>query len=228
MPMELTVTATNDRDLDRQTVASLPQPVLRSVQEVMNSDYELVGYRLTDAVPDAALAEARSILATSMRPASRDALARELVRLRAVTVSRNAGAEDQALILSAYAEALAELPGNAVIATLCDWAKQNKFWPALAEIVDGTNDRCRHRRAMMAAIRRRAPAIGKAQHEPRSIPTADEISEVEATVSRWRETLSVDEPQPRVESRYVSNTVPETVHGRKWRGTEPLSEDAAE
>ncbi|HEV2225033.1 MAG TPA: hypothetical protein VGR84_18725 [Candidatus Acidoferrales bacterium] len=71
-----------------------------------------------------------------MTPASRHLLVAALTKLRLLTISRSADTEEMALILAAYADALAEHPGDVVLKAIGDWPKNHKFWPSLAELTD--------------------------------------------------------------------------------------------
>ena len=163
-------------------MASLPPPVVRSLDSVCDADWHIVGYRWTLPVPEADIATARDLLDGAMQPAPRQLIGRELTRLRAVTVSRNAGTEDQTLILSAYADGLAEYPADAIVDALRHW--RGKFWPALAELWEAIEDCCPKRMALKTVLSRSPPSPETApQWTP---PTEAEKAYVAATLARWR------------------------------------------
>ena len=92
------------------------------------------------------------MLAESMRPAPREVVGKALVKLRMLTASRDPGATSTALMMAAYADELADLPGDAVMAGIAAWPRTNKFWPTLAELRAECAKHCEHRLMIAEAV----------------------------------------------------------------------------
>ncbi len=139
---------------------------------------ELVGYSVY-AERDEAIREAREVLEASMLPAPREVIIKELVRMRALSAVRASDTDDVAMILSAYAEALAEYPADATVAALRWWPRRNKWWPALAEIEQAIADRCIERQMLDKALRspsKSAPAVEPMVAPDRTPPTEHSLA----------------------------------------------------
>jgi len=93
-------------------------------------------------------ARAKQILEEAMLPAPRVEVIKALGRLRALTVSRSTDSAEGAMIFAAFADELAEWPGDAVISALAKWPRKSKFWPALAEILDDVRETAEERLAI--------------------------------------------------------------------------------
>jgi hypothetical protein len=136
---------------DRVLEASLRRCVMFSAIRPATDDpyttFSLRGYSLERH--DRPLA--RHLIEEAMRPAARDVLARELARLRALTVSRAADADDTRIIFAVYLDALAEYPADAAVAALRRWPHDHKFWPALAELADAIWASCEFRKMICDA-----------------------------------------------------------------------------
>jgi hypothetical protein len=152
---------------------------------------EIIGYEIQESVD---LDAAREAVEAAMTPLPPERLMKELVKLRALTASRNAADSDLALTLSAYAEALSGHPGDALVACMRSWPRRNKFWPTLAEIEDGVSELTANRRMIERAINQRRVTPRSPAPEPeRDPPTAEEIAEVE----RKLRALGIPAPEPR-------------------------------
>jgi hypothetical protein len=88
---------------------------------------------------------ALTLIKKACSPMSSNDITRELVRLKAVTVSKNANDQDQALQISAYIYELQQYPADGVINAMRDWPKHNKWFPSLYELTNAIDFRCRER-----------------------------------------------------------------------------------
>lgn len=96
--------------------------------------------------------ELRSLLDPAMLPAPHAETVKELARLRALTVARATDMPEMTMVLSAFAEELAEWPADAVLTALRQWPRANKFWPTLAEIIAEIRKLAETRLAIAAEI----------------------------------------------------------------------------
>lgn len=149
-------------ETDRQLLASLPPSVACALRErvvdrttqAYGFDCEFVGYALDRKIQEddriATLARAEAAL----RPAPAEVVKSELARLKVTTKARAEAAEDLALTMAAYAEYLREYPADVVRDALRWWARNEKWWPAWAELKDLLERRVKRRRALAEALRR--------------------------------------------------------------------------
>jgi hypothetical protein len=115
--------------------------------------YELVGYDFTGRLSRADVEETKQLLELASRAAPDDAIVRALYKVRIMTTGQSLESDGEAeLALEAYAEALAEYPGDAVLTALQAWPRKHKWWPALAELVALIEPLCERRRWLTEAI----------------------------------------------------------------------------
>jgi hypothetical protein len=139
--------AQTDRVLEASLRRCVTFSAIRPATDDPYTTFSLSGYGIERQ--DRALA--RYLIEEAMRPAARDVLARELARLRALTVSRAADADDTRIIFAVYLDALAEYPADAAITALRRWPHDHKFWPALAELADAIWSSCEFRKMICDA-----------------------------------------------------------------------------
>ena len=145
---------------DRELGASLPPSVSSACQAKWNDridskygfDSTFVGFVLKPVPPPEDLAVAAMIIRAACAPASPLLVKSELARLRATTVSRNTDQNDLALTFAAYAEALAEYPADIVTEACRYWSRHQKFWPALAELLERAESMYEHRKLLAEAV----------------------------------------------------------------------------
>lgn len=129
-------------------------------------DGEIQRYELVTIPPASDLETAAAMIEAATRPAAPNVVKSELARLRATTISRNTEASDLALTFAAYADALSEYPADVVIDTCRFWGRNEKWWPALAELRARMDRKYRRRRLLAEAI------IG-ARHSDHRMTTAN-------------------------------------------------------
>jgi len=115
--------------------------------------YELVGYEFTGRLSPTDVEETKRLLELANRPAPDDAIVRALYKVRLMTSGQSLESDGEAeLALEAYAEALADYPGDAVLTALQAWPRRYKWWPAFAELVALIEPLCERRRMLTEAI----------------------------------------------------------------------------
>jgi len=115
-------------------------------------DGELAGWVLSEMPPAADLAAAAMMIRGALQPAVPQTIKAELARLRATTISRNADQADLTLTFAAYADAFRDYPADIVIEACRFWARNEKFWPALSELLERMDRKFRRRRLLAEAI----------------------------------------------------------------------------
>ena len=90
-------------------------------------------------------------VALATEPAAPHVVKAELARLRVSTKSRNERDTDLALGMQAYADILADYPPDIVRSVCRAWPRREKFFPAVAELVERL-DRAMKSRASLKKI----------------------------------------------------------------------------
>lgn len=116
---------------------------------------ELSGFLIRHDASETDIRQAEELIAVSITPLAPQALMAELVRLRALTVSRQTGDDDTAAILAAYASELSQEPGDIVRAALRS-RPGGKFWPAYEEVEAAMARLGSTRRMLAAAVKNRS------------------------------------------------------------------------
>lgn len=211
-------------EVDTSLKASLPP----SVEFVSQGTYSIGEYgydervvlRVADTATKAEVAEAVALVEHSLRPCSAATLRRELARLRAVTISRAVGQENLDVVLAAYADELGRYPDDVVVAAC---RRRYRFWPALDELLDATEELAGPRKDMLAALKmkpmRRAEPVDYSE-------TKRLVAERDA---RWAEAAAWRAAHPELcwpkapptagepVLRSVADCLPDTIAGEPWR-----------
>ena len=95
-----------------------------------------------------------NLLEDAVKPLSTREIAEELTILNAKTVRRDSGDTDTGILVRAYAEELAEYPADVVRYVLKAAAKNNKFFPAWAELYEDLEFWGRDRIRLYEAVRK--------------------------------------------------------------------------
>jgi len=121
--------------------------------------YAQIGFVLNGWISDNDLRAVADVIRIACTAAPRGEVLRALALMRSSTIARPSAETDTVLILAAYADELDEFPGDAVLAAIRAWPRNNKFWPALAELIETIGPFWEQRRWLAEAIRqyRRPP-----------------------------------------------------------------------
>lgn len=158
----------------------------------------MTGYRLVSPIPDAERDAAIEVAEAMLQPAPEAAIARELGRLRLLTVSRDIG-QDLTLMLAAYVDELRAYPGDAVRDVLRGWA--GRFWPSWDELRRELDRITTPRRALLDALKRGyQPTETEPSWRP---PTAAEKAAVAALLGEYRDRERPVEVDPAARNRAV-------------------------
>lgn len=112
---------------------------------------EFIGYAAVDA-PAQDLMVARNLVAETTRGAPATLVKAELARLRLVTKARNETSDDLKAMFAVYAEYLSDYPPDVVAHACRWWARNEKFWPAWAELKEHLDRAMRKRKAIGKAV----------------------------------------------------------------------------
>jgi len=153
-PTSPNVVELRNLSLDKDARSSL-KPALGSCLEPRhNPDWDTIAFRLTGQVKKADLIEGRQVILDHWPAPDRQLIAQALLKLRALTASRNTGDLDLDLTLEAYAEKLAEYPADAVVQALNEAPDQSTWFPAWHELKIRLDYLTENRRLILNAIDR--------------------------------------------------------------------------
>ena len=188
----LAIVATASEGSLQHDPARLLTPSMRSSLETTWNDAgdeygwsgRVIRYELNQPRSAGELAEAIDIAEASLLPMSKREVLAELARVRAITVSRDISMDLQ-LVLAAYADELIKYPGDAVREVLRGWARAEKFWPSMSELIARLDPLVASRHALLDGLRRgyRKPEVSPAWIAPKPV-TDEERAEVEAMLAK--------------------------------------------
>jgi hypothetical protein len=118
---------------------------------------EVTGFLIKHDATDVDIALAADLIEAAEAPLPPERLMAELVRLRFMTTTRNAGDADVATTLAAYADELSRHPGDVVRMALRS-RPGGKWWPAYEEIEEALERFGGERRMIASAVRNRSRA----------------------------------------------------------------------
>lgn len=147
----------NAAALNRQILASLRSDCGSRlvIKTRCDSDYNAIDEEITITgnIPE----KWRDALEYINRQANGRNVAAEVTRLRTLTAKRAEGEFDMELSIGAITEELQPYPED-IVRTVCrDWARENKWFPTLSELIAECEALLKPRRAMLAAIKSALP-----------------------------------------------------------------------
>jgi hypothetical protein len=107
-----------------------------------------------------AAARARSALAESLRPATRDQLDAQLMRL-AMHGANGPGKDARAMLLAEYRGFLAEMPADIVKAGTDQHIATSPYWPKVSDLMALMEPLMRERKSMLARAERLAAGVNR-------------------------------------------------------------------
>jgi hypothetical protein len=156
-----------------------------------DDNYHVVRVEFVGPLGEAALSEARIIVAGALRPCPARTLKIELLRLKVATRFENKVNEDEvALTFAVYSEALSQYPEDIVVSVLRDWPKSGKiFWPQLGDLHPPCDRLVEERRRLQRALELAAqpPKASPMKVDEREPWTAERHRDHEAKMAEvWR------------------------------------------
>ena len=153
--------ALDPEQTDLALLASLPPSVASLVQE--RTDFSYLGpygfeprfegfTRLQGPVP-ADMDDSLAVVEQASAPAPREFVVKELARLRMSTKARPEAEDDLSMMAAVYADALRVYPADIVADACRKWARMEKWWPSLSELIDMADFRMRKRARLAELLR---------------------------------------------------------------------------
>ncbi len=134
---EVPATLTNRRLESTVRSAETFSPEMKITEQGDLVRYEIGIYYSDPPTSIDELGQVKASFDAALQPAHRSDIIRCLHLMRARTIHRASDDTDLALVIEAYADALSRYPLDAIKQPCDDLARTNKFWPALAEIIEG-------------------------------------------------------------------------------------------
>jgi hypothetical protein len=142
--MKSTTTTTLEWKADLERVNSIKHTHGSWLVARYDDDYRLLAYKIPRDISVTRIRAAYTELAAHIEPLNDRQIAKALIRLKSLTISRHEKDGDLDLQMEAYAERLRKYPGSAVYAAMGDLVETSKWFPAWAELKDAIMVHCQH------------------------------------------------------------------------------------
>jgi hypothetical protein len=153
-PTSPNVVELRNLSLDKDARSSLKPALGSCLEPHHNPEWDTIRFDITGQVKKADLIEARQVILDHWPVPDRQLIAQAMLKLRALTASRNTGDLDLDLTLEAYAEKLAEYPADAVVQALNEAPDRSTWFPAWHELKVRLDYLTENRRLILNAIDR--------------------------------------------------------------------------
>jgi hypothetical protein len=139
----------------------LTPSIEHSLEEVFSSEWDTIGFEITEPVPIDDLHESRNAILGICKPAPDEMIIAGLAKLRALTASRARDDRSTDIQIEAYIEQLKMWPADAVVQALNDAPSRSKWFPTWHELEEQLKYLTTDRRLIVAAIDRRIARLEK-------------------------------------------------------------------
>ena len=119
---------------DKTMQASLPQSVNSALSEILDRDFNIVGYSLEAPCPLDDVEKAIKIIDEYSQPLEGDQLTKLLAKLFVKTKRKADDQMSQDLMFAAYHEELIQWPADIVEEVLSAWPRRSMWWPSWHEL----------------------------------------------------------------------------------------------
>jgi hypothetical protein len=119
----------------------------------MDKDWEIVRYRALAPIPSHLAEPLRTALAELMKPCGREVVARAAARYLPATKFREGTRADMLAMIAVYGDELHTFPEDVIVTAFRRWARREKWWPSLAEIIEECSFLHRWRPALERALK---------------------------------------------------------------------------
>ena len=137
---------------DRTVIDTLRHSSVSWLEEQLTSDWDFVGYSITGKQTMDELMKAHKEISNLCPMIEETEVARELIKLKTLTIPRNESGGEYDMTLEAYTEQLKGYPADAVLEVLKAAPGKNKFFPAWYELKEELDYKSSHRLAALKAI----------------------------------------------------------------------------
>lgn len=215
--------------VDNLLVASLPLSVGSALRQETRSwndpvygyHFEITGYSLRRAPPDADMATALEMVEWCCRAVAEPHVIKMLLaELRVSTKSRTEAEDDAALGYQVYANELVRYPADIACAAVRKLARSERFYPSLSELREHLLRESRRRRLLRKALRSPVqPEDPPRARTVRTKPTAEDIAYIDELLAPLRAETKERAKTLRNSGKYQnqkSGPQPSIMEGDKW------------
>lgn len=128
--------------------ASWKRALGSSLDTVLNSDFEVIGFKAGGALP--LFSAGADELRETLRPIGFEAAVFHVTQCLTTTASRDRATADKETLIGTMAMDVQSYPADIVATVFEDWRKTEKFWPTIAEILQRCEKLARPRRDLLA------------------------------------------------------------------------------
>lgn len=129
----------------------LPPSVQRSLDDVVNSDYEVVAYTINGVCPIDDIKTAIAVIDKHSQPMPPEPLGMMIANVYALTKRKASDEMTLNIAIEAYMSKLEQYPADIVHEVLNKWPDQSKWWPSWHELkqeIDWRNSRAKIKAAL--------------------------------------------------------------------------------
>jgi len=148
---------------DRTAIDTLKHTSASWLEEQLTSDFDFVGYRITGQQTMSELMKVHDEISDMCPKMSEADIAKELIKLKTLTIPRKESQGEYDMTLEAYTEQLKDYPADAVIDVLRSAPGRNKFFPSWFELKEMLDFKSSHRLAALKAIEEKIDARRSAE-----------------------------------------------------------------
>jgi hypothetical protein len=148
---------------DRKAIDTVKLTTAQWLEEKLTTSFDFAGYVIVGKQSLKELREAREELLKQWKRPSDEKIIKALIKLKALTISRNESQEELDVVIEAFTERLREYPEDSVMKVLNESANYLKFFPSWSEIQSELDYYTQHRRSALKAIERKIEDGKRAQ-----------------------------------------------------------------
>ena len=142
------------REVDQDLQASLPPSAILALSEVVDREFNVVGYSLEAPCPIDDIKTAIAVIDEFSAPLPANEITKLLAKMFVKTKRKADDQLSQDLMFAAYIEELVEWPADLVVEVLTKWPRQSMWWPSWHELYEELSWRDK-RSKMKAALEKK-------------------------------------------------------------------------
>lgn len=141
-------------EVERAILRSLPASVKAGIRQRSDfQTFEFIGFDLVNPIDPTAARDVLGWLDATSRRSGKVEMVQEITRCLSVTAARAKDQTDLKVMLAVMAEELSEFPADVVREALRTWAREEKWWPSLAEIRERCLKATRVQRSLKSVLK---------------------------------------------------------------------------
>ena len=145
------------REVDQEMQALLPPSAISALSEVVDRDFNVVGYSLEAPCPVDDIKTAIAVIDQFSAPLPTNEITKLLAKMFVKTKRKADDQLSQDLMFAAYREELSEWPADLVVEVLTKWPRQCMWWPSWHELFEELSWRDKRSKMKAALEKKLAP-----------------------------------------------------------------------